>query len=93
MTPVSEAVERAIKEVARRRVNGVCADDLPSDPQHWSGEALASIIAADHARLTEQVRVAREGLERIRENDPSDPAQPWTVARETLTRMEKNDGQ
>lgn len=91
MTPVSEAVERAIKEVARRRVNGVCADDLPSDPQHWSGEALASIIAADHARLTEQVRVAREGIKHALECLAVAPMSARIELRETLTRMEKND--
>jgi hypothetical protein len=54
-------------------------------------------LAASHARLTEQVRVARDGLERAKAQLSADwpPRTDVTLARvivrETITRMEKND--
>lgn len=49
-------------------------------------------ILADHARLTEQVEVAREGIKEAIECLSVDaPISAKAVLRETLTRMEKND--
>jgi hypothetical protein len=74
MTPVSEAVER---------------------DEHWRahalrGDRLCEEKDAQIARLTEQVRVAREGLEAIAEGGFVLSAAP-AQARETLTRMERTD--
>jgi hypothetical protein len=89
MTHVSEAVERVREDLAdarseERDIARVYVNDLRA-------------ILAEIARLTEQVRVAREGLDADRRLSRPD----WTVQRdtvrtklrETLTRMEKNDGQ
>jgi len=122
MTPVSEAVERVRAESAKLRRQ---KERNPYAPIAWGADIIAAnaaladsmdAILADHARLTEQVRVAREGLDAIatrplkidlfgaRVRCPSCNI-PWeagqdekhwrgcdrVTARETLTRMEKND--
>jgi hypothetical protein len=87
MIPISEITSLALTETNRRRGCGIHPDYLPADVQNWSGEALASIIALDHARLTEQVRIAREGFAQISACSLMD-SEEEAIARETLIAME-----
>ncbi|MFN7610017.1 MAG: hypothetical protein ACK5QX_03640 [bacterium] len=87
MSDVSEAVERV-----REDLNLFFPED------NIFGNDLRAILIDEIARLTEQVRVAREAM---LDADRRLSRPDWTVQRdtvrtklrETLTRMEKNDGQ
>ena len=100
MNPVSEAVERvgAFIRIAERAPE---TDEPFTVDEGVMRNHLSDLhaILADHARLTEQLRVAREGLEEIAHEADADDDTPAVYvlqlvedhARETLTRMEKND--
>jgi hypothetical protein len=92
MTPVSEAVERVL--TIR---NGLEDGTLGPTPDLMlealeAGATLAEEQRAKLARLTEQVRVAREGLERAAYPGPDELLSPCFIARETIVQMERIDG-
>jgi hypothetical protein len=90
MTPVSEAVERLL--TIRNGLEGGTLDPTPDLMLEAleAGATLAEEQRAQIVRLTEQVRVAKEGLAGLAVY-PGSASGARKIARETLTRMEKND--
>jgi hypothetical protein len=90
MTPVSEAVER-VRKWAFYEFTPPDAVAVSSPLVTFTAGDLRATLS-EIARLTEQVRVAREGLERAAYPGPDELLSPCFIARETIVQMERIDG-